>query len=200
LSVNEPNLDDLLNEIENKSHITDPSQELSPEELSQLHEEVEQCHQDIVRSIEKNSQKAEQIKGPSLRVLLIDDSIVIRIQLKKIFSEYQVLFDEADNGPDALDYIEQFKGYDLITLDLNLPGLNGMDILNAITATQQQEKDINIVVISTESEHATITRALSLGVKDYITKPFRRLETQETLFKAIGIEPSDIPKYLKPSS
>ncbi|MGI8316772.1 response regulator [Halobacillus mangrovi] len=78
------------------------------------------------------------------------------------------LINTASNAEDALEYLEQNK-VDLLLLDVYMPGLNGIDLLRKI---RQQNKDIDVILITAASQIDQIQNSLRLGIIDYLIKPF----------------------------
>jgi CheY-like chemotaxis protein len=126
---------------------------------------------------EKQQQVAEE-KSKRLRVLVIDDDTVCRTRLKTILGElFDVSF--AEDGQAGLDEytrtIEAGEKYDLITLDINMPRLNGHETLAAI---RQFEEDnglsgldgVKIVMTTSEDDSKHIFKAFKTGCEAYVTK------------------------------
>ena len=189
MSPSEPNLDDLLNEIEQKSSAVDHSQHLSDDELKSLDADIDLLKKKRLDKVDENRQWALE-HAPCLRILVVDDSVVVRMQIKKSFIGYNVAFDEAECGPDAKDILEHAHDYDLITLDLNLPIMSGHEII-------EHFKDLKLpfVVISTESEQATITDALAKGAISYLTKPYGPKDAKEVITHALLTKGIDLENY-----
>lgn len=101
------------------------------------------------------------------KILIVEDDKKIA-QLEKDYLESSGY--EADVIGDGTQVIPEVKknSYDLILLDLMLPGLSGYDICRTI----RDEIDIPILMVTARSEAADIIRGLGLGADDYITKPF----------------------------
>lgn len=101
------------------------------------------------------------------KILIVEDDKKIA-QLEKDYLESSGY--EADVIEDGTQVIPELKknSYDLILLDLMLPGLSGYDICRTI----RDEIDIPILMVTARSEAADIIRGLGLGADDYITKPF----------------------------
>jgi len=105
-----------------------------------------------------------------IRILVVDDSIFMRTVLKNALSKadgFEVI-GSAQNGQEALKKIEELKP-DVVTLDIEMPGLTGLDVLDRIMPT----KPLPIVVVSTKTQTgAKMTfEALDKGAVDYVAKP-----------------------------
>ena len=103
-----------------------------------------------------------------LNILVVDDEesvveLFLRILNKK---EYTVL--TANNGKEALELADKERP-DLIILDLNLPGMGGIEVLRRI---KKIDENIEVIVITGYGTMKTVKAAMRLGAYDYITKPF----------------------------
>ena len=103
-----------------------------------------------------------------LSILVVDDEESVvelfhRILKKK---EYTVL--TATNGKDALELADKERP-DLVILDLNLPGISGIEVLRRI---KKIDENIEVIVITGYGTKETVKTAMRLGAYDYITKPF----------------------------
>ena len=100
-------------------------------------------------------------------ILVVEDEISIR-NVAQVYLEqanYRVI--SADNGPEALVMARQQQP-DLIILDLNLPGMDGMEV----AARLRQESDVYILMLTARTEEADRIAGLRIGADDYLTKPF----------------------------
>jgi len=106
-----------------------------------------------------------------IRVLVIDDSVVVRQMVKGVLSTDAAIevVGIAANGRIAMEKIPLLKP-DLVTLDIEMPVMNGLEFLKALKGTSYRLK---IIMFSTLTEHgATATlEAMSLGAHEYVTKP-----------------------------
>lgn len=102
------------------------------------------------------------------QVLIIEDeeNIARVLQLELEFEGYSV--DIANTGTDGLIKYRE-KAWDLVLLDLMLPGLNGLDVLRRIRAT---ESDTPVILLTAKSDLEDKVTGLDLGANDYVTKPF----------------------------
>lgn len=102
------------------------------------------------------------------RVLLVDDHPVIRQGIRRIlthaFSDFTVA--EAETGEQAIEF-SQASAWDLIILDLSLPGLSGLDVISNVRRVQPQAR---IIVVSVHPPHHFARRALSVGAAAYLEK------------------------------
>jgi two-component system KDP operon response regulator KdpE len=104
---------------------------------------------------------------PSLKILVVDDEPPIRKLLRMGLASqgYEVI--EAHNGKVAIEALSEEP--DLVILDLGLPDIDGLELLERI---RQREQSIPIVVLSSRGDEAGKVAALDLGADDYVTKPF----------------------------
>ncbi|MCK5672971.1 MAG: response regulator [Spirochaetales bacterium] len=100
-------------------------------------------------------------------VAIVDDDIVIRELIKTVFSETAWDLQTFENGKEFL-VAEKTTKFDLIFLDLIMPELTGIQVLNYLKG---QNKKLPIIVLSALSQKETIVKTLSLGVMSYMTKP-----------------------------
>lgn len=112
------------------------------------------------------------VENKSRRILLIDDDETSRALVAKAleYEGYQVA--EAPNGADGLQRIADWKPH-LILLDVNMPGLNGLETLSRLRVMNDY---VSVIFVSGNSKTEDIMRGLDGGADDYITKPFEVLE------------------------
>jgi DNA-binding response OmpR family regulator len=102
------------------------------------------------------------------RILVVEDEARILDFLARGLSADGMTVDWARTGPDA---VKQALGqrYDLVLLDLVLPQLNGLAVLERI---QETRSEVPVIVVSARGDVATKLRAFELGARDYVEKPF----------------------------
>ena len=101
------------------------------------------------------------------RVLVVDDDLVLRMALSRLLAESYVV-EEASDGPGALAALENGT-FDLVLLDINLPGLSGLDVLSRMRANGAQPR---VVVMTGDDTPETLLRAIRNQAFEYVVKPF----------------------------
>ena len=100
-------------------------------------------------------------------IAIVDDDMIIRELIKTVFSETAWDLHTFENGKEFL-IAEKTTKFDLIFLDLMMPEVTGFQVLEYL---KKQNKRLPIVVLSALSQKETITKAIGLGIKSYMTKP-----------------------------
>lgn len=105
-----------------------------------------------------------------MKILVVEDETDIRTLILFHLKNGGFETESAENGDEALDMLRNNK-YDLIILDIMLPGTNGIDILKYIRY-ESRNKKLPVIITSALTEDVDIITALELGADDYMTKPF----------------------------
>jgi len=119
-------------------------------------------------------------------VLVIDDDEDIQVLVNAALKSKFTLI-KAMTGSEALDAFENQGPFDLILLDVNLPDMDGHDILQDI---RKEDSETPVVLLTAEHASATIGPLLRLGVSNYIHKPFNPRELLGRITSIIG-DPAD---------
>ena len=106
--------------------------------------------------------------GREMRILVIDDEPRILEFLKRGLGAEGFMVDAADNGTNALRRLRE-TAYDLVLLDLMLPGVDGLTVLQELS---RDRPDVPVVIVSARSDLPTKLRGFGLGARDYLSKPF----------------------------
>ena len=112
-------------------------------------------------------------------ILLIEDEPRIRAFITRGLGAEGFTVDETDDGQVGLHRARD-EQYDLVILDLGLPSLDGLSVLEALSS---QRPDVPVLVLSARSDRQTRLTALSLGAYDYLEKPF----TLDDLFARVRV-------------
>lgn len=105
--------------------------------------------------------------GSGAAVLVVDDEPTVREVVANYLRRDGHEVAEAGDGADALELVQQ-RRFDLVVLDMMLPGVNGLDILRRI----RQMGDMPVIMLTARAEEADRVAGLELGADDYVVKPF----------------------------
>ena len=103
-------------------------------------------------------------------ILIVDDNPQNLQLLGRILQENNYEIEFATNGLAALDWIS-VKKFDLILLDINMPGIDGFEVCTKIRSNESMNH-VPIIFLSAETDRESILKGFELGAQDYVTKPF----------------------------
>jgi two-component system copper resistance phosphate regulon response regulator CusR len=103
-----------------------------------------------------------------MRVLVVDDFEPVRKSLSSSLHSHGMAVETAANGADALKLLGGLE-FDLVVLDLMMPGVDGMQVLRALRSRQKKPR---VLVLSARDQVQDRVDALNLGADDYLVKPF----------------------------
>ena len=122
--------------------------------------------------------------GSGQRVLIVDDSPIMRQMLVKIFTgEGFEVIGEAADGVEALELFDRL-GPDLVTLDIVMPKMRGIEVLEQIMAKKPEAR---VIMASSVSDARTVMHCLKMGAKQYIIKPYDEGKIMTAVKKALEI-------------
>lgn len=117
----------------------------------------------------------------SKTVLVVDDAAFMRMMIRDILTGEGYIVREAVNGLDAVKkYTEQRP--DLVTLDITMPEMNGLDALRAI---READPHARVLMVSSMGQQQMILEALESGAMDFVVKPFQPTKVLETVKKCL---------------
>jgi len=140
-----------------------------------------------------------------LKVLIVDDEILIRNVIKEYLKNESIEFDEADNGNKAIELVE-LNTYDCIIMDIMMPKMDGYSAVKKIKKISAAK----IIMLSARAEEFDKLTGFDLGIDDYVTKPFspkeliarikavvRRNEFEMKIIKVGNIELNELSRIIK---
>ena len=115
-----------------------------------------------------------------INVLIADDHVLVRNGLRQLFQTMNGVnvAGEATNGLEVIEMLNNGTRFDLLLLDMTMPGISGVNLIARIRVLK---KSLPILVLSMHNEIQVVERALQMGASGYITKDC----SQETLMEAI---------------
>ncbi|MBG07717.1 MAG: hypothetical protein CME68_03105 [Halobacteriovoraceae bacterium] len=105
-----------------------------------------------------------------INILVVDDSLTIRIKFKDYLSNHGFEVHEASNGMEALEILKRNSDIKLIISDLNMPIMDGMTFIEFVRK-EETGKEIPIMIYSTELDKSLKEEAKKLGVNAWVSKP-----------------------------
>ncbi len=141
---------------------------------------IENNYQNLVNTVNKIINLLDKYFSDDEKklILIADDSnIILNFLEKNIQDEFNIL--KARNGREAIDIIENNNLY-AILLDLNMPSLNGFEVLDYLREQNLMDK-IPVVIITGDDTEETIKKAFNYGVLDVLNKPFTEDNIQRVL-------------------
>ncbi|MBD1378659.1 response regulator transcription factor [Metabacillus arenae] len=106
-------------------------------------------------------------ENKEMKILVVDDESRIRRLLRMYLERENFLIEEAENGDEALELALQ-NDYDLILLDLMMPGIDGIEVCKQL----REKKTTPIIMLTAKGEETNRVQGFEVGTDDYIVKPF----------------------------
>jgi two-component system chemotaxis response regulator CheY len=120
------------------------------------------------------------------KVLVVDDSVTVRQQVSAALTDagFEVL--EASDGADGVAKIEGNPEIGLVILDVNMPRMGGLEMLEAVKAGGKNPA-LHVVMLTSEGQKSFVERARKAGAKGWIVKPFRAEHMVATAKKLLAV-------------
>ncbi len=117
-----------------------------------------------------------------IKILIVDDHRIFREGLKRIISPHSdiVVHGEASNSNEALDKLAD-KSYDVMLLDISMPGISGLDLLKQLRV---EYPELKVLILTMHPEEQFAVRALKLGASGYLSKDSTPDELVDAVRKA----------------
>lgn len=130
--------------------------------------------------------KTYRIVSKRTRSMIVDDSRTIRQVILRVLrrSVFNLGIDEAGSGERALKLFAEGR-YDLVFLDYNMPGLDGLDTLKRILSDEPNTK---VIMISAERNDTHVREAMDAGAVTFLHKPFFAVDVDRALHAAFGLK------------
>lgn len=127
-----------------------------------------------------------------MKVLVVDDEELIRDVIKEYLEANNYIVEEASNGVEALEKLENNK-YDLLILDIMMKELDGFSMLDRL----DKSKMIPTIVLSARGEEYDKLHGFDLGIDDYLTKPFSPKELVARVKAILNRSSKNLPTLYK---
>jgi DNA-binding response OmpR family regulator len=115
--------------------------------------------------------EAAERTAPRGRILVADDEPHIRRILTTLLEAASFDVDPVADGPTALDHLQSDTDYDLVLLDIMMPGATGLEVLGRLRDLDHRQA-VPVVILTAKGQDADRDEAFSLGANEFVTKPF----------------------------
>lgn len=123
----------------------------------------------------------------SYRILVVEDSVSTRSLIVSTLEAIDnLVIMESESGFDALKMIPQGK-FDLIITDINMPNINGLELVSFVKKNSRYES-IPLIIVTTEGREKDRERGIALGAEEYLVKPFDPDDLQGLVAKYLKLE------------
>lgn len=140
----------------------------------------------ISKLLADDPDQSDKHKLKGRKILLVEDDSINRLLGKIILEKLGCSYELAVNGKEAIRKIDN-NDYELILLDINLPDINGLDIA-AYMRNNKKDKRTKIVAFSAVITAEDIVEYKSVGIDDFLLKPYKEINLYNTLCNALDIE------------
>src|SRR5512146_21372 len=113
---------------------------------------------------------APAVNSPNANILIVDDDGLNRLLIQSCLEDYGFQVAEATNGQEALEMLAE-AAFDTILLDLEMPILDGFEVLRRVKEDPRL-RHIPVIVISAVDEMDSVLRCIEMGAADHLPKPF----------------------------
>jgi DNA-binding NtrC family response regulator len=117
----------------------------------------------------------------SSRILIVDDEEIVIRSCRRILSDGSYIVDFTQDSQEALRKVDEVE-YDLVVLDIMMPGIDGLEVLQQI---KERHPDVDVIMMTGLSQVQTAVKAMKLGAFDYLSKPFDPEELQLVVSRAL---------------
>ena len=119
------------------------------------------------------------------KVLIVDDSKVIRLQINSALVDHGYDAIEADNGEEALNILRKDVDIGMVLVDINMPNISGFELCDLMQKNDKL-KSIPAVVLTIEGNQEMIRRGSAVGIKGWLVKPFQAEKLIEVVEKCLS--------------
>lgn len=113
------------------------------------------------------------------KILVVDDNELNIKVVRRILEQFDLILDECKTGQECIDMVTEDNVYDLILMDIMMPGMNGEQTL--IKLKEIEEFDTPVIALTAEAEPDSQEKYINEGFVDYLAKPFSKNQIKETL-------------------
>ena len=145
-----------------------------PQKIEQIERPL--TEEELSNTVSNDKEKREYGKK---KILIVDDNKLNIKVAKRALQEFNFEIEEALSGEEAINKVEENNTYDLILMDIMMPGLSGDKTL--LKLKEKENFKTPVIALTADAVAGSKEKYISLGFVDYIAKPFNRKEIKEKL-------------------
>ncbi len=115
-------------------------------------------------------------------LLVAEDNYINLVIVSRMLKSLGYAFDAAENGLECLTLFNQ-SDYDLVLTDIQMPGLDGIQVASKIRTMKPEKRDVPIVAMTANADLAEAMRYYEAGINDVLAKPFNKAELLTSIAK-----------------
>ncbi|MDR3540358.1 MAG: response regulator [Desulfosporosinus sp.] len=118
------------------------------------------------------------------KLLIVDDAAFMRLSIRNMLLKYDLeIVGEAANGAIGVDMYKELRP-DVVTMDITMPTMSGIEALKAIKAFDLEAK---VIMVSAMGQEEMVKESIISGAKTFIVKPFKEEVLYKTICKVLGV-------------
>jgi len=125
---------------------------------------------ELDKQVRQSRPKVVRAQKSSHSILAVDDVDDVRELLQRRLTRAGYWVTTAEGGAQAIELLRE-KPFDLVVLDLAMPGVDGYDVLSEIKVSQGR-KDLPVIILTAHAQVEAVKQCQQLGADDFVTKPF----------------------------
>ncbi|CAA6799984.1 MAG: Signal transduction histidine kinase CheA (EC [uncultured Thiotrichaceae bacterium] len=125
-------------------------------------------------------------------ILIVDDSITVRKVTEKLLMNENFVVETAKDGLEAMEKLAVFEA-DLVLLDIEMPRMDGFEVLSAVR-NKQKWQDLPVIMISSRTAEKHLLHAKELGASDFLGKPYQNQDLLEHIFRHLRGDQTIAPR------
>jgi two-component system nitrogen regulation response regulator GlnG len=127
--------------------------------------------------------KMQKSINMAYKILVVDDESSVRYSFHRLLKDSEYLIDEAIDGKEVIKKVKD-EDYDLVVMDIQMPKMNGLEVLKEIKLLKPK---LLVILVTAFGTTDTAIEAMKFGAYDYLLKPFDVLKLKETIKKALEV-------------
>lgn len=136
-------------------------------------------------------EEMQDFTGRGYKILVVDDSSTNRLVTRELLQQIDFDVDEASNGLQAIGKVSK-KYYDLVLMDISMPEMDGIEVMQAIRALGEEYRTLPIIALTAYSDEGMKEDFINLGMTDFLAKPVDRKTLLSTIARYLELSGTEV--------